>query len=122
MTTQPPLTNLQTRDVAALLHPYTPLHRLNVNGPIVVERGKGVHVYDTQGRAYIEGLDPVSKRPFMQEVLEGLTKPLSPEDVQGATFERSTPRLLEPDTEENLHELFIRNRWPEMLPIVLPTQ
>jgi 4-aminobutyrate--pyruvate transaminase len=56
MTTQPPLTNLQTRDVAALLHPYTPLHRLNVNGPIVVERGKGVHVYDTQGRAYIEGM------------------------------------------------------------------
>src|SRR5262249_29764420 len=49
-------------------------------------------------RAYVEGVDPISKRPFMQEVVEGLTKPLDEEDFKGATFERSTPRLLEPDT------------------------
>ena len=47
-------------------------------------------------RAYIEGTDPISKRPFMQEVIEGLTKPLDDEDFKGATFERSTPRLLSP--------------------------
>ena len=29
-----------------------------------------------QLRGYIEGADPISKRPFMQEVIEGLTKPL----------------------------------------------
>ena len=52
----PPLTNLQTRDVEALLHPYTPLHTLRTNGPTVMERGKGVFVYDTQGRGYIEGM------------------------------------------------------------------
>src|SRR3954463_3215745 len=50
-------------------------------------------------RAYIEGVDPVSKRPFMQEVIESLSGPLTAEDVKGLTFERSTPRLLEPDTE-----------------------
>lgn len=27
-------------------------------------------------RAYIEGGDPVSGRPFVQEILEGLTRPL----------------------------------------------
>ena len=27
-------------------------------------------------RAYIDGNDPVSHRPFMQEVLDGLTSPL----------------------------------------------
>lgn len=53
---QPPLTNLQTRDVESILHPYTPLHRLRESGPLVIERGKGIHVYDTQGRPYIEGM------------------------------------------------------------------
>ena len=56
----------------------------------------------TELRAYIEGIDPIPKRPFMQGVIEGLTKPLDAEDLKGASFERSTPRLLEPDTEDNL--------------------
>ena len=37
-------------------------------------------------RAYIEGTDPIAKRPFMQVVLEGLTKPLDDEDLKGATI------------------------------------
>ena len=73
-------------------------------------------------RGYIEGIDPVSKRPFMQEVLEGLTGPLTDEDLKGATFERSTPRLLEPDTPDNLRQLFLEQNWTDCLPIVLPTE
>jgi hypothetical protein len=73
-------------------------------------------------RAYIEGVDPVLKRPFMQVVIDGLTKPLDDEDFKGATFERSTPRLLPPDTEDNLRQLFIENRWTDFLPIILPTE
>ena len=73
-------------------------------------------------RAYIDGIDPISKRPFMQGVIEGLTRPLGEADFKGASFERSTPRLLEPDTEENLQQLFIRNHWTDFLPIILPTE
>ena len=73
-------------------------------------------------RAYIEGHDPVSGRPFMQEVIDGLTRPLDEADLQGQTFERTTPRLLEPDAEDNLHRLFEENRWTDCLPIVLPTE
>ena len=73
-------------------------------------------------RAAIDGIDPVSRRPFMQGVIEGLTRPLSDEDYKGASFERSTPRLLEPDTEENLQQLFIQNRWTDFLPVILPTE
>jgi 4-aminobutyrate--pyruvate transaminase len=51
-----PLTNVQARDAEALLHPYTPIHRLKEIGPLVIERGKGIHVYDTQGKPYIEGM------------------------------------------------------------------
>jgi hypothetical protein len=73
-------------------------------------------------RAYIEGKDPVSGRPFMQEVVEGLTHPLDAEDLSGLSFERSTPRLLAPDTEENLQQLFIQNHLTDYLPITLPTE
>lgn len=56
MLTNQPLSNLQTRDVESVLHPYTPLHRLREIGPAVIQRGQGVFVYDTQGRGYIEGM------------------------------------------------------------------
>src|SRR5438270_9731040 len=39
-----------------------------------------------------------------------------------AAFERTTPRLVEPDTEENLQRLFLENNWTDGLPIVLPTE
>jgi hypothetical protein len=34
----------------------------------------------------------------------------------------STPRLVEPDSEEALQELFLDNNWTDKLPIVLPTE
>ncbi len=73
-------------------------------------------------RNYIEGIDQITQRPFMQEVMEGLTRPLGEDDLKDASFERSTPRLLEPDTRKNLHELFLSNHWTDTLPIVLPTE
>ena len=39
-----------------------------------------------------------------------------------AAFERTTPRLLEPDTEERLQRQFLENDWTDGLPIVLPTE
>ena len=73
-------------------------------------------------RGYIEGQDPVSKQPFMQEVLNGLLSPLDEADLQGLTFERTTPRLVERDTEDNLQRLFEENYWTDMLPVVLSKQ
>lgn len=75
-----------------------------------------------QLRAYIEGIDPVNQRPFIQEVIEGLTRPLSEEDLAGVSFDRTTPRLLEPATEEDLRRRFEEERWTDYLPIVLPTE
>jgi 4-aminobutyrate--pyruvate transaminase len=50
------LTNAQQRDVEALIHPYTNLARHREVGPIILERGKGIFVYDNRGRDYIDGL------------------------------------------------------------------
>ena len=46
-------------------------------------------------RAYVEGEDPISNRPFMQEVIEGLSHPLNDNDITGVTFERTTPRRIQ---------------------------
>src|ERR671935_673801 len=55
-------------------------------------------------REYVDGNDPISGRPVMQEVIEGLTRPFDDEDLEDASFERTTPRLVEADTEANLHQ------------------
>ncbi len=51
-----PLTNAQQRDVEALIHPYTNLARHREVGPVILERGKGIYVYDSRGRDFIDGL------------------------------------------------------------------
>jgi hypothetical protein len=73
-------------------------------------------------RGYVEGDDPVHGSPFMARVFDLLTRPLTDDDLRGSGWDRSTPRLLEPDTEESLHELFRENHWTDYLPIVLPTE
>ena len=50
------LSNLAVRDVETVIHPYTNLATLRESGPLVLERGKGVFVYDTAGKPYIEGM------------------------------------------------------------------
>jgi 4-aminobutyrate--pyruvate transaminase len=51
-----PHTNMQSRDMAILLHPFTNLTVLRQTGPLVIERGKGVFVHDAQGRDYLEAM------------------------------------------------------------------
>lgn len=48
--------SLAARDLDALFHPTTNLKAHRETGPMVVDRGRGVYVYDEHGREYIEGL------------------------------------------------------------------
>src|ERR687883_900135 len=50
------LSNRATRDVETLIHPYTHLARFRETGPLILERGEGVWVYDGDGKPYIEGM------------------------------------------------------------------
>ncbi len=38
------------------MHPYTNLAAFRDIGPLVIDRAKGIHVYDAEGREYIEGM------------------------------------------------------------------
>ncbi len=59
----------------------------------------------------------------MDEILSALTQPLTDAEKHPKIVKRpERPRLLKPDTEENLHRLFLENGWTDGLPIVLPTE
>lgn len=49
-------TSLHQRDIAAQLHPQTNLIQHEVQGPVIIARGEGIHIYDDAGRQYIEGM------------------------------------------------------------------
>ncbi len=46
----------EARDIASHLHSYTDARKLENEGPLIIAEGKGIHVYDTTGKEYIEGL------------------------------------------------------------------
>jgi hypothetical protein len=76
-------------------------------------------------RGYIEGKNPATGKRLVDEVLEALTRPYTAEESRNLAVVRPTPqrpRLLEADTEENLHRLFIERGWSDGLPIILPTE
>ena len=75
-------------------------------------------------REYIEGNDPIVAKPFMQEVIEGLTSPLTEGEKHPTPAPRKPrrPRLLPVDSAENLYRQFVENGWTDGLPIVLPTE
>lgn len=51
-----PLSNAQSRDVSSVLHPYTNPLKLRETGPLVLDKGCGVRVFDESGRDYIEAM------------------------------------------------------------------
>ena len=44
------------RDIASFIHPYTNLAKHEKTGPLILEKGDGIYVTDTEGKTYIEGL------------------------------------------------------------------
>jgi hypothetical protein len=73
-------------------------------------------------RAYVDGSDPVTGRPVMQEVIEGLTRPFDAQDLERIVYERTTPRLVDSSSEAELQRIFLDNNWTDKLPIILPTE
>ena len=74
-------------------------------------------------REYVEGNDPYTGKPLMPQIVEALTKPLTPQEMSPKPARGNPrPRLLKPDKEDNLHRLLLENGWTDGMPIVLPTE
>ena len=50
------LSNAAVRDIETVIHPYTNLDSFRETGPMIIERGEGIYVFDNGGNKYIEGL------------------------------------------------------------------
>ncbi len=50
------LSNMAHRDIETVLHPYTNLARHREVGPLILNEGRGIYLYDDKGKRYIEGL------------------------------------------------------------------
>ncbi len=46
----------QARDLAYALHPYTNARLHEERGPVIIDRGEGIRVFDSEGKEYIEAL------------------------------------------------------------------
>jgi hypothetical protein len=76
-----------------------------------------------QVRKYLEGNDPVTGKPILEELVAALTKPLTEEESKTGFVSRPVrPRLLDPDTPANLKGMMVEKGWTDGLPIVLPTE
>jgi 4-aminobutyrate---pyruvate transaminase len=51
-----PLSNMAVRDIETVIHPYTNLARHREVGPLILNEGHGIYLYDSKGKKYIEGM------------------------------------------------------------------
>lgn len=75
--------------------------------------------------SYVQGKDTVTGIPFMQAIVDGLTKPLTTDEkLSGSSPDAppAEPRMLSPDTPDNLQRLFKDRGWTDYNPVVLPTR
>ena len=73
-------------------------------------------------RKDIVSKSPVSGKMIMQEIVEGLTKPLTAEEKKTGTVQQATGPERYTDTPDKLQQLFMDKRMTDYLPIVLPTE
>ena len=59
-------------------------------------------------KEYVEGNDLLTNKPMMQAIIDALTEPLTEDETKSGMPPEGIPepRLLEPDTEDNLRRLF----------------
>ncbi|WP_373504990.1 aminotransferase [Aestuariivirga sp.] len=51
-----PLSNMAVRDIETVIHPYTNLARHREVGPLILNEGRGIYLYDDKGKRYLEGM------------------------------------------------------------------
>jgi hypothetical protein len=73
-------------------------------------------------RDVINGNNPITGKPVMQEIVEKFTKPLTAEETKTGEIIRDKGPATFTDTPEKLQKMFMDNRWTDFLPVVLPTE
>jgi hypothetical protein len=70
----------------------------------------------------IEGNNPITGRPVMQELVEKLTKPLTAGEKKTGEVQKDVGPETYTGTQDELQKLFLEKRYTDFLPVVLPTE
>jgi len=70
----------------------------------------------------VEGNNPITGRPVMQELVEKFTKPLTAEEKKTGELKRDMGPATYTGTAAELQKLFLEKRYTDFLPVILPTE
>jgi len=77
---------------------------------------------DAEMYAYLDGNDPVNGKPLMKEVVDSLTRALTPDESKTGSVVPPVGPPTYADTFDNLQQYYMDNGVTDFMPIVLPTQ
>jgi hypothetical protein len=77
---------------------------------------------DQLRRVVVEGNNPHTGKPVMQEIVDKLTRPLTAEELKTGEIKRDQGPATFTDTADNLQKKFLENRWTDFMPVILPTE
>lgn len=115
--------SLVVMDLATSLHPYTDARALEATGPLVMDRGDGIYVYDSSGKQYIEALAGLwsvavgfSEKRLLQAAMKQMEKLPYYHIFAGKSHEpsiRLSDKLVEMAAEKRLSRVFYTNSGSE---------
>jgi hypothetical protein len=70
----------------------------------------------------VEGNNPITGKPVMQELIEKLTKPLTAEEKKTGELKRDKGQLTFTGTPDELQQMFLDKRFTDFMPVILPTE
>ncbi len=70
----------------------------------------------------VEGNNPITGRPVVQELVEKLTKPLTAEEKKTGELKPPMGPATYTGTPDELQKLFLDNRYTDFMPVILPTE
>jgi 4-aminobutyrate---pyruvate transaminase len=95
---RPAPNSLAAKDLAYTVHPFTDLARHAEQGPLIITRGEGIHVFDDDGNRYMEamaGLWCVSLGYSEKRLVDAATRQLSTLPYNHIFTHRSTVPVIE---------------------------
>jgi hypothetical protein len=87
-----------------------------IRGPIWAKTNEQIK------KQVIEGNNPVTGKPVMQEIVDKLTKPLTAEEKKTGEIKRDKGPATFTGTPDELQKLFMEKRFTDFMPIILPTE
>jgi hypothetical protein len=70
----------------------------------------------------VDGNNPITGRPVMQELVEKLTKPLTAEEKRTGEYKQDKGQPRFTGTPDELQKLFLDKRFTDFMPVILPTE